>query len=104
VLISIPDSSKNGRNQNDLCFDEYEEHDTGNETAEGEGEDLSRCLQGGKRVLIRLVGTVMILNEVVLTPMMTGPRARFASNHDSEPGEVVGSGWDSHPVLDERDF
>jgi len=34
----------------------------------------------------------MILNEAVLTPMMTWPSARFASNHDSEPGEVDGGG------------
>lgn len=26
----------------------------------------------------------------------------IATNHDSEPGEVDGGGWDSHPVLDER--
>jgi len=46
----------------------------------------------------------MILNEAVLTPMTTGPSARFASNHGNEPREVDCSGWDSHPVLDERDF
>jgi len=48
VLINIPDSSENGCNQNDLCFDEYEEHDIGNETAEGEGEDLSRAYRVGR--------------------------------------------------------
>lgn len=48
VLISIPDSSENERNQNDLGFDEYEEHNTGNETAEGEGEDLSRAYRVGR--------------------------------------------------------
>lgn len=58
-------------------------------------------LEGGADSIGR---TVMILNEAVLTPMMTGLSARFASNHDNEQGEVDGGGWDSHSVLDERDF
>lgn len=49
-----------------------------------------------------MVGTVMTLNEAVLTPMATGLSARFAYNHNNEQREVDGGGWDSHSQIWKR--
>jgi len=40
-------------------------------------------------VLIRLVGTVMILNEAVLTPTMTGPSARLLPIMTASRGRLM---------------